>query len=58
MILRQDFNLSVRSNEDKKLIMYLGEGGSLIKYTNDKAFYIGGISVNPNKHVLNFENTK
>ncbi len=33
----------------------MGEGPSLVKVSADKALYVGGIAVLPNRHVLLFD---
>ena len=52
---REDgYFVNVRQNTDEKLIIYLGESGSLIKMTPRQALYIGGLGVFSNKEVLSF----
>ena len=33
----------------------MGEGPSMVKIQHDKAFYLGGIAVLPNRHVILFD---
>jgi len=33
----------------------MGEGPSMVKIQQDKAFYLGGIAVLPNRHVILFD---
>ena len=52
---REDgYFVNVRQNSNEKLIIYLGESGSLIKMTPRQALYIGGLGVFSNKEVLSF----
>jgi hypothetical protein len=55
MKLNKDFYVNVRTYENQHLISYMGEGPTLIKVTAEKALYIGGISVLPNRVVLLFD---
>lgn len=52
---QKDFFVNVRTVESEKLILHMGEGPSLINVTADRALYIGGIAVLPNRHVLLFD---
>ena len=53
--LNRELYANVKSNDNQKLILYLGEGPSLVKIFSDKALYLGGISVLPTKNVLLFD---
>jgi hypothetical protein len=53
--LNQDFYANVRTNENEKLILHMGEGPSMIKISHDKALYLGGVAVLPNRHVIMFD---
>jgi len=43
--LNRELYINVRTNENEKLILYLGEGPTMVKVAADKALYLGGIAV-------------
>jgi hypothetical protein len=47
--LSKEFYINVRTNDSKKLILHMGEGPSFVKIASDRALYIGGIAVLPNR---------
>jgi hypothetical protein len=53
--LNREFYINVKTNENHKLILHMGEGPTLVKVANDKALYVGGLAVLPNRHVLLFD---
>ncbi|CDW72708.1 kelch motif family protein [Stylonychia lemnae] len=54
---KDGFYVNVRTCNDEKLIIYLGEGASFVKINENLAQYIGGLSVKPNTEILEFEIT-
>lgn len=53
--LNKEFYVNAKTNESHKLILHMGEGPQLVKISADKALYVGGIAVLPNRHVLLFD---
>jgi hypothetical protein len=52
---KQDLYVNAKTNESQKLILHMGEGPSLVKVARDKALFVGGVAVLPNRHVLLFD---
>lgn len=48
--------MNVRTCNDEKLIIYLGEAASFVKMSDTTAQLIGGLGIKPNQDILEFSN--
>jgi len=51
---KEDMDAWVSRNNDKRFIMYLGEGGQMMQTDDEEAIYLGGVNVGYNLKVVKF----